>query len=108
MSADSVGSDSATVNSCETRMRDEELIEWANMLYDMNPLHNPKWSRTRMIQDLLDHSGEDHMAIQDKIDCRRAIRLIKDGKVIDEPHYPDFSVVEDMDHDIGGVHPVDV
>lgn len=74
-------------------MTDEELIAWAEMLFDMNPMHNPKWSRTRMIQDLLDHSGEDHMAAEDKADCRRAIQLIKEGKVIDEPRYPDFSVI---------------
>lgn len=53
--------------------------EWAETLYDT------KMSRREIIQDLLDNSKGDEMSDLDKLICRLALTMIKDGTLYDNP-----------------------
>jgi hypothetical protein len=58
-------------------MEDREIIRWADLLND------PSKPKSLIIEDLLNNSKTDKMSVEDVVTCRRALELIKEGKVND-------------------------
>jgi hypothetical protein len=56
---------------------DPEIIDWINWLQRSgNLMEKPKSAKT-LIVDLIRHAAEDHMSVEDRQVCSRALELLR-------------------------------